>query len=33
MPKQFLPLIGERSTFQGALARVNDPALFARLSS
>ena len=29
MPKQFLPLVGERSTFQEALARVNDPALFA----
>src|SRR6201997_5154137 len=29
MPKQFLPLVGERSTFQEALARVSDPALFA----
>jgi mannose-1-phosphate guanylyltransferase/mannose-6-phosphate isomerase len=29
MPKQFLPLVGERSTFQEALARVADPALFA----
>jgi mannose-1-phosphate guanylyltransferase/mannose-6-phosphate isomerase len=29
MPKQFLPLVGDRSTFQQALARVNDPALFA----
>ena len=29
MPKQFLPLIGERSTYQQALARVADPALFA----
>jgi mannose-1-phosphate guanylyltransferase / mannose-6-phosphate isomerase len=29
MPKQFLPLIGDRSTFQQALTRVNDPALFA----
>lgn len=29
MPKQFLPLVGERSTFQQALARVADPALFA----
>ncbi|NJO53931.1 MAG: mannose-1-phosphate guanylyltransferase/mannose-6-phosphate isomerase, partial [Bacteroidales bacterium] len=29
MPKQFLPLIGERSTYQQALARVSDPALFA----
>jgi len=30
MPKQFMPLIGERSTFQQTLARVADPALFAR---
>ncbi|BBF93144.1 mannose-1-phosphate guanylyltransferase/mannose-6-phosphate isomerase [Blastochloris tepida] len=29
MPKQFLPLAGERSTYQQALARVADPALFA----
>jgi mannose-1-phosphate guanylyltransferase/mannose-6-phosphate isomerase len=29
MPKQFLPLTGERSTFQQALARVGDAALFA----
>src|SRR6266571_6122762 len=29
MPKQFLPLVGERSTFQQALARVADPELFA----
>ena len=29
MPKQFLPLVGERSTYQQALARVSDPALFA----
>src|SRR4051812_3819954 len=29
VPKQFLPLAGERSTFQQALARVSDPALFA----
>jgi mannose-1-phosphate guanylyltransferase/mannose-6-phosphate isomerase len=29
MPKQFLPLVGERSTFQQALARVNDKTLFA----
>jgi mannose-1-phosphate guanylyltransferase/mannose-6-phosphate isomerase len=29
MPKQFLPLVGERSTFQEALARVSDTALFA----
>src|SRR5438477_342129 len=28
MPKQFLPLVGERSTFQQALVRVGDPALF-----
>lgn len=30
MPKQFVPLIGDRSTFQQTLARVSDPALFAR---
>ncbi len=29
MPKQFLPLVGERSTFQQALTRVSDPDLFA----
>ena len=29
MPKQFLPLVGERSTFQQTLARVSDKALFA----
>jgi mannose-1-phosphate guanylyltransferase/mannose-6-phosphate isomerase len=29
MPKQFLPLVGDRSTFQQALARVSDKALFA----
>src|SRR5262249_47172788 len=29
MPKQFLPLVGERSTFQQALARVTDKELFA----
>jgi len=29
MPKQFLPLVGDRSTFQQALARVSDEALFA----
>ncbi|MBV8753433.1 MAG: mannose-1-phosphate guanylyltransferase/mannose-6-phosphate isomerase [Hyphomicrobiales bacterium] len=29
MPKQFLPLAGERSTFQQALARVSNAALFA----
>jgi mannose-1-phosphate guanylyltransferase/mannose-6-phosphate isomerase len=29
MPKQFLPLTGERSTFQQALARVSDATLFA----
>jgi mannose-1-phosphate guanylyltransferase/mannose-6-phosphate isomerase len=28
MPKQFLPLVGERSTYQQALARVSDPELF-----
>jgi mannose-1-phosphate guanylyltransferase/mannose-6-phosphate isomerase len=30
MPKQFVPLIGDRSTFQQTLARVNDPELFTR---
>jgi mannose-1-phosphate guanylyltransferase/mannose-6-phosphate isomerase len=30
MPKQFVALVGERSTFQQALARVSDPTLFAR---
>jgi mannose-1-phosphate guanylyltransferase / mannose-6-phosphate isomerase len=29
MPKQFLPLVGDRSTFQQALARVSDKNLFA----
>jgi len=29
MPKQFLPLVGELSTFQQALARVSDKTLFA----
>jgi mannose-1-phosphate guanylyltransferase / mannose-6-phosphate isomerase len=29
MPKQFLPLVGERSTFQQALVRVSDKDLFA----
>jgi mannose-1-phosphate guanylyltransferase/mannose-6-phosphate isomerase len=29
MPKQFLPLFGERSTYQQALSRVADPAVFA----
>src|ERR1700749_317411 len=29
-PKQFLPLFGERSTFQDTLSRVSDPALFER---
>jgi mannose-1-phosphate guanylyltransferase/mannose-6-phosphate isomerase len=28
MPKQFLPLVGERSTYQQALARVSDSELF-----
>ena len=28
LPKQFLPLIGDRSTYQQALKRVSDPALF-----
>src|ERR1700761_3957332 len=27
-PKQFLPLFGERSTFQDTIMRVSDPALF-----
>ena len=30
MPKQFVPLIGDRSTFQQTLARIADPAMFAR---
>jgi mannose-1-phosphate guanylyltransferase/mannose-6-phosphate isomerase len=30
MPKQFVPLLGERSTFQQTLARVSDPAVFGR---
>ena len=30
MPKQFVPLVGPDSTFQQVLARINDPALFAR---
>ena len=30
MPKQFVPLIGERSTFQQTLERVTDPSLFGR---
>jgi len=29
-PKQFLPLFGERSTFQDTILRVSDPALFER---
>src|SRR5215472_17926470 len=29
MPKQFLPLVGERSTYQQALLRVNNADLFA----
>jgi mannose-1-phosphate guanylyltransferase / mannose-6-phosphate isomerase len=29
-PKQFLPLFGERSTFQDTLKRVSDPGLFER---
>ena len=28
LPKQFLPLVGERSTYQDTLLRVADPALF-----
>jgi mannose-1-phosphate guanylyltransferase/mannose-6-phosphate isomerase len=30
MPKQFVPLVGDRSTFQQTLKRVSDPAMFAR---
>jgi mannose-1-phosphate guanylyltransferase/mannose-6-phosphate isomerase len=30
MPKQFVPLIGQHSTFQQLLERISDPALFAR---
>src|SRR5205085_8767316 len=30
MPKQFVPLVGDRSTFQQTLLRVADTALFAR---
>ena len=30
MPKQFVPLVGQESTFQQVLARISDPALFAR---
>src|SRR5438105_4040290 len=30
MPKQFVPLIGEQSTFQQVLTRIADPDLFAR---
>src|SRR5919108_4895930 len=30
MPKQFVPLVGEASTFQQVLARIADPELFAR---
>ena len=33
MPKQFVPLIGDRSTFQQTLQRVGDPDLFAGRSS
>ena len=29
-PKQFAPIIGEKSTFQETLLRVNDPALFGK---
>src|ERR1051326_8210604 len=29
MPKQFMPLLGERSTYQQALLRLADPKLFA----
>src|SRR5436190_17963919 len=30
MPKQFVPLIGEGSSFQQVMARISDPELFAR---
>jgi mannose-1-phosphate guanylyltransferase/mannose-6-phosphate isomerase len=30
LPKQFLPLIGERSSYQETLARVSEPSLFAQ---
>ncbi len=30
MPKQFVPLIGQGSTFQQVVARISDPKLFAR---
>src|SRR5262245_42551040 len=30
MPKQFVPLVGPETTFQQVLARISDPALFAR---
>jgi mannose-1-phosphate guanylyltransferase/mannose-6-phosphate isomerase len=30
MPKQFVPLVGQESTFQQVLARISDPTLFAR---
>ena len=29
-PKQFVPLLGELSTFQGTLKRVADPTLFGK---
>jgi mannose-1-phosphate guanylyltransferase/mannose-6-phosphate isomerase len=32
MPKQFINLLGERSTFQTAVERVTDPAVFGRLT-
>jgi mannose-1-phosphate guanylyltransferase/mannose-6-phosphate isomerase len=30
MPKQFVPLVGQASTFQQVLARITDPEMFAR---
>ena len=30
MPKQFVPLVGQASTFQQVLARISEPELFAR---
>src|SRR4030088_1625681 len=30
MPKQFVPLVGQGSTFQQVLTRISDPSLFSR---
>jgi mannose-1-phosphate guanylyltransferase len=32
LPKQFLPLVGERSSYQETLLRVRNPGLFGRRS-